>query len=186
MKYISAILVALALIFGTWYVASPYYSLSGLRDAAVAGDADGLEDHVDFASLRVSMKSEFKSKLKEEAAKEDANPFLATAGLLLADRIVDGMLDNMMTPDGIAQMIKISQDKTENAGNIIAQGDPKKADDKADDKFDDWEVERIGLSQFRLSDPTNENTPVLIFERDGLGWKLSDVDMRDVELPSLR
>lgn len=182
MKYIIAILVALALVFGAWYVASPYYSLSGLRDAAVEGDADGLEDHVDFGSLRESIKGEFKTKLKEEAAKEDANPFLATAGLLMADRIVDGMLDNMMTPDGIAQMIKISKDKAENVSNVV----PNKDQNSTNDKFDEWEVERIGLSEFRLSNPKDDKTPVLIFQRDGLGWKLSDVDMTDVELPSLR
>ncbi len=182
MKYIIAILVALALVFGAWYAASPYYSLSGLRDAAVAGDADGLEDHVDFSSLRESIKGEFKTKLKEEAAKEDANPFLATAGLLMADRVVDGMLDSMMTPSGIAQMIKISKDKSENVGNVVASEDKN----TANDKFDDWEVERIGLSEFRLTNPKDDQTPVLIFQRDGLGWKLSDIDMAGVKLPSLQ
>ena len=108
MKYILAIIATLALIFGAWYGASPYVALSGLRDAAAAGDAKGLEDHVDFASLRASVKTEFKAKLSAEAQKEDANPLLATVGLALADRMVDAMLDNMMTPSGIAKMIKIS------------------------------------------------------------------------------
>ncbi len=182
MKYIIAILVALALVFGAWYAASPYYSLSGLRDAAVAGDADGLEDHVDFPSLRESIKGEFKTKLKVEAAKEDANPFLATAGLLMADRVVDGMLDSMMTPSGIAQMIKISKDKSENIGQVVVSDDKN----TTNDKFDDWEVERIGLSEFRLSNPKDDQTPVLIFQRDGLGWKLSDIDMTGVKLPALQ
>lgn len=182
MKYITAIIVALALIFGAWYAASPYYSLSGLRDAAAAGDADGLEDHVDFGSLRASIKGEFKSKLKEEAAKEDANPFLATAGLLMADPLVDGMLDSMMTPSGIAQMIRISKDKSDSVGKVVVKVDQK----KTDDKFNDWEVERIGLSEFRLSNPKDSKTPILIFQRDGLVWKLSNIDMTDVELPALR
>ncbi len=48
MKYIIAILIALALVFGAWYAASPYYSLSGLRDAAVAGDADMLATIIQY------------------------------------------------------------------------------------------------------------------------------------------
>ncbi len=182
MKYIFAIIAILALIFGVWYAASPYIALSGLHDAAAAGDAKGIEEHVDFASLRASVKSEFKARLSAEAAKEDANPLLATVGLALADRMVDGMLDNMMTPSGIAKMIKISQDKAEDVSAVVAQDEQK----PAVDKFDEWEVERIGLSEFRLSNPNDRQNPELIFQRDGLGWKLSNVDMTHMELPLLQ
>lgn len=182
MKYMFTIIALFALIFSGWYTTSPYIALSGLHDAAVAGDAKGLENHVDFSSLRESIKSEFKAKLSAEADREDANPLLATVGLALADHMVDGMLDNMMTPNGIAKMIKISKDKTKRFGDVAAQDEQN----EAVDKFDEWEVKRIGLSEFHLSNPNDRKTPELIFQRDGLGWKLSNVNMMHMELPSLR
>ncbi len=179
MKYSVAILLALTLIFGGWYAASPYYSLSGLRDAAAAGDVDGIENHVNFPALRNSIKSEFKSKLNAQAAR---NPFIEAAGIALADRIMDEMLDNMMTPDGIAQMVKITKDTTEQRGNLVA----KEGQNRANGKYDAWAIERVSLSEFRLSNPNDDKSPILIFQRDGLGWKLSAVDMTAVDLMGLR
>lgn len=171
-KYSIAGFTIVALLFGTWYFASPYYSLSGLRDAAVAGDAGALEDHVDFISLRKSVKTELKSKMAEAKPEQGSGP-LADITSIFADRLLDGMIDGMMTPDGIARVIEISNKKGDNASNSNESSD-----------FDKWHVDRDGLSTFRLSNTQNENSPILIFKRDGLSWKLSDVDMRNVKLPS--
>ena len=171
-KYIIGVIAILALAFGGWYFASPSLALKGLRDAAIAGDADALEERVDFPQLRESLKLEFKAKMVEELAKEKDNPF-AGLGLALADQMVDSMLDGLLTPRGIAKLIKDQNSKNEASG-----------EQEADQPMPDYEIERIGLSKFKVSKPNDPNSAVLIFKRDGIGWKLSEIDLSNVELPN--
>ncbi len=170
-KYIIGAIALLVILFGAWYFASPTYALKGLRDAAVAGNADALEAHVDFPALRESLKSEFKAKIMEEVTKPDAGP-MAALGIAFADKMLDTMLDGLMTPQGIARLIKQNQKKS--------SGDAKGAPEKS---FDNFEIKRSGLSKFTVINPSDANSPALIFKRDGLGWKLTEIDMSNIDFP---
>lgn len=52
-----------AIAFGPANFASPYWTLRQLRAAATTGDPDAIEKHVDFPSLRESLKAEFQAKI---------------------------------------------------------------------------------------------------------------------------
>lgn len=170
-KYIIGILALIIIGFGGWYFASPYMALNGLKDAVEEGDADDLESRVDFPAVRESLKSDLKAKMTEELTKEDSDPF-AALGLALADKLVDNVLDGLLTPQGIAKLIQ-----KRNKGDDAAEGDAT----ENEDSFDDFELKRIGLSKFRLINTKDENSPQLVFTRDGLSWKLSRVDMSEVD-----
>jgi hypothetical protein len=57
----AAVLLILA-PFGWWF-ASPWWTLSRMRDAARAGDADALAAHVDFPALRASTREQLRPRL---------------------------------------------------------------------------------------------------------------------------
>lgn len=176
------ILVALAMLvaaFGGWYFASPSYALMSLHDAVKAGDADAMEDHIDFPAVRESVKMTIKEKMAEQVSAPDADP-LAALGMAMADKLLDPMIDGMLTPNGVAKLI-------EHGGALSAvSGDGKdtaKVDTNDSQQTPNYQIEREGLSEFTVSFPDDEKTPQLVFQRHGLSWKLSAIDVSKLELP---
>lgn len=171
---IFAIVGALVLALGiVWYFASPSYAMMQLRDAAMSGDEAELEEAVDFPRVRETLKSDIKAQVAQEVAKggEDG---MAAMGAAFAMAMIDPMIDGFINADTIAAMVR--EGKLER--NASAPAEPR------EEAQTDWEIERDGLSRF-VARPTGEDTedaPGLVFERDGLGWKLVEIDMPDREL----
>lgn len=161
---IAALLIALGV---GWYFASPSMTLSSMRDAAEAGDADRLAAYIDFPALRTSMKEELKAKMAAEIAKQDNNPF-AALGAAIGMGMIDGMVDGMVTP---ASMRAVFSTKKEGAQGQITAVDASKSD---------MRVQRDSFDQFTLIDEsTGGKGGRLIFKRDGLGWKLAALRLPD-------
>jgi hypothetical protein len=168
------ILAGVALIAGTgaWYWGSPLWAMSQLRDAAIEGDEDDLRDRINFASVREALKADLGARMVTEMAKEPENPFGAM-GSMMAMGFVGGMVDAMVTPEGMAAMIKEGKMRRASAP-VAAAGEPATTEPPAD-----WNIERDGFSRFRATPLTadNQEPPTLVFERDGLGWNLVELDL---------
>jgi hypothetical protein len=173
-KYVIGLTLLLAALFGGWYYASPSLALKGLRDAVTNNDVAGLESRIDFPALRAAAKGQMKQKLSAEMKKPGA-PDLGILGDGLADKLLDKVVDGVVTPAGIAQMMK-------SQGKGAEDADAPASSLKADTKEPDYQIERSGISEFRVSNPKDKNSPVLIFTRHGLGWKLSNVDLSKLDL----
>jgi hypothetical protein len=171
-KYVLIALAAIALLFGGWYFASPTMALKGLADAAKTGDAAAIESRVDFPAVRSSFKDQFKAKLASEAAKPNADP-MAKMGMAFAEQLLNPVVDKMITPDAVAKMIA--------QGGKLGKAAPTK-DDASTKSADDWEIERTGFSEFRVQSSKDKGGPQLVFKRDGLSWKLSEIDISKVNL----
>ena len=171
-KYIIGVIAAAAIAFGVWYFVSPGYALSNMRDAAVEGDADKLEQYIDFASLRESMKAQLKAKMMVEMAKDD-NP-LGGLGMAIGMGMIDPMIDGMMTPEGMrAMMLQKSADQ-------LASGE---AIDEVE--APEWNIERVSFSEIRAYPKTenpDEEKAAMIFKRDGLSWRLSEIDLSEIPM----
>ena len=167
-KWILAAVAAVLLAGGGWYFASPALAMSGLRDAVVAGDKDELAERVDFPSVRESLKSQFMAMMTAEMEKEKAkgNEF-AGLGAMFATAIVGPMIDNFVTPSGLKAMVQHGQFKTDATAEK--------------QKEQEWEVERDGLDHFRAvpKAKAGEKVPKLLFKRDGLSWRLVDIEIPD-------
>ena len=75
MKKLVALVIALAVLVGGWWYASPLMALDGLRDAAQSGDQTDLEQRVDFPALRSSVKEQLRGvveQLRSVSAAEEA------------------------------------------------------------------------------------------------------------------
>jgi hypothetical protein len=88
-----------------FYVAWPLYAGYQIKTALDAGDAPGLTAHVDFDSVRASLRPAVAAKVDKVVG--DALSKAGTAGGVLADRlkaqimprIVDGVLAALVTPE---------------------------------------------------------------------------------------
>lgn len=151
-----------------WYWGSPAYAMSQLRDAALSGDEDALEDRIDFPSVRESLKADMAALMMAQVANQEQDGF-AAFGAALAMGMVGPMVDAMVTPAGMATMVK--------QGRLQRPGDTQE-DEGAPAE---WTIEREGFDQFRAKPETTDGSepPSLVFERDGLGWRLVEIDIPD-------
>lgn len=152
----AALLVALA---GGWYFASPAYTLSRMKAAAEARDDVALARNVDFPALRESLKAGMTQAI---LAEEDNEGGFGKLGSGIAMAMMSPMIDNMVSPAGLKAML---------ARRAPAESGGKGAKAEAEEV----EIDRVGLSEFRLGAKGREGA--MIFTRHGLGWKLSGVDL---------
>ncbi|WP_164549511.1 DUF2939 domain-containing protein [Tsuneonella rigui] len=163
-----AVAVVALLAVGGWYWGSPLYAMSQLKSAAMEGDAEALEDNIDFPKVRGSVKSQMRAAMAAELVKDDDNPF-GKLGAMMAMGMIDGIVDGLVTPEGMAAMIaegKMQKPRTTSASS-----------GSADKKPVEWTVERKGWDRFTAKPvvAAGQAAPSLQFERDGLGWKLAGI-----------
>jgi hypothetical protein len=173
MKKKSLLVLAAVIVLavaGGWYWASPLYAVNQLKDAAVSGDARELEDRIDFPRVRESVKSQMRAVMAAELTKPEMkdNPFGAL-GAMMAMGMIDGLVDGMVTPEGMAAMIE--------QGKMQRPNEPEQKNAAATIKPVEWNIERGGLDSFTASPvvASREIAPSITFERHGLGWKLADI-----------
>ncbi|WP_416907749.1 MAG: DUF2939 domain-containing protein [Polymorphobacter sp.] len=163
---------ALALCAGGWYFASPSIAMSGLRDAALAGDRQALAERVDFPAIRESLKEQVRAYMMKSIQNDDFNPF-AALGLMMAGAIIDGLIDSAVSPSGLKVMV--DRGKLDDPNNSLSD------DETAPVK---WEIIRDGIDIFRAipkndADAEIKSNVSLVFRRDGLGWDLVDIEINE-------
>ncbi len=165
-KWIVAIIAVLLLGLGAgWYFGSPYWTLREMRAAAVEGDADALAEHIDFESVRTSLREQLQAQMAAEMARQqNANNPFAALGMALANSMVGTIVDSVVTKEGMRQMMiagrpRGPQQQTEALGEPV-----------------DYNLERDGLDKFTVTPITeDEKVPSFVFERDGLSWKMTEI-----------
>lgn len=189
-KTLVAVSVAVIMILAVvWYFASPAYAMNQLKSAAESGDAVELEKRIDFPKVRESLKSQLRALMAREMAKPEMadNPFGKLGGML-AMGMVDGMVEGFVTPESMAAVIEEGKVQRMNAAPAKEIFDAANAPDyekPAQQKQVEWQIERDGFDKFTAtpSTPHGEPAPSLLFERDGLGWKLSGMNLPAEGMP---
>lgn len=161
-KKIILTLAAIVALTAGWVFGSPHWTLYQMASAAETRNGEKLANHIDFPSLRESMKSQLKGKMAAElAGEQEKNPF-AALGAALAINLVDGFIDALLTPEAMRAMF---------ANAPSAQGTKNAAGFSSNDADIHY-----GLNEFRLTPRAgNSDGSAMIFKRHGLGWKLADI-----------
>ena len=167
--------VALLTVMGAAYVAGgPFITMHGIRSAIQQQDSEMLSEYVDFPVLRANLKDQFNAQFtKEIAATTKDNPF-AALGMMFASKMIDGMMDSMVTPTGIANLA---------AGRKPAHPmDASKSEPGASqtEPFKNARYAYDSLSRFSVwvkSDDGSETRMVLA--RQGFSWKLNNIIVPD-------
>lgn len=195
MKKILALILALALLVGGWWYASPLMALDGLRDAAEAGNEAELEERVDFPAVRSSLKEQLRTALTEAAQDQSGSNPLGAAGAALGLGFVDPIVDNTVTPEWVAKTLVEGQKRQAQidaarealpirepaAPDTPGTPGPRSAEepDTAPQGEPEFAIERQGFNNFRVTieSPAGGSDIILLFARDGLGWDLVGVEM---------
>jgi hypothetical protein len=163
-------LVVVIVLSGAYLYASPYLTVSKVRRAAQAGDAETVGEHVDFPALRESLKGSFGAFMAKQMAKDDtmrSNPF-AALGAGLAMMVADKMVDLMITPEGVQAMIEGQRPQPQRSSPAATRESQQSDPVMRYETFDRFTV------TFRNNDrPQDQFT--LVWRRSGLTWKLSSV-----------
>ncbi|MXO75766.1 DUF2939 domain-containing protein [Altererythrobacter aerius] len=153
-----------------WYFASPAYAMNQLKNAAQSGDSTQLEESIDFPKVRESLKTQLRAVMAREMAKPEIedNPF-GKIGAVIAMGMVDGIVEGFVTPESMYAMIE--EGKMQKPGEIGAQA--------GEAKSVNWDIDRDGFDTFTATPKAadGKSGPCLIFERYGLGWKLSGLKL---------
>lgn len=161
--WIIAIGVAFAL-FALAYGASPYVAVRGFVAAAKQGDAEKLRGSVDFPAVRADLKPQLTAAVTTRMERDPAmrgNP-LAGLGAMLMPSILDRMIDSVVTPEGIAALVRVGR---------VGHAETDSAPQRVDYVFHYLARDRFAATLRRrgaAGDPVS-----LVFERRGLfTWRL--------------
>lgn len=164
---------------------SPHLALGELRDAIDEGDEEKLRDHVDFPVLRENLKDQLNAVLMEEASDGMAENPLGALAIGLASRLVEPVVDSLVTPAGIAQLARGDNPARDLAGDAFRRDarTGTAAEDSTPEReernpFDDARLTRDSLDRFSVWVPTEEagsDEIRLVLHREGLTWKLTNI-----------
>lgn len=184
-------IAVLVVIFCAWYYATPYLAFSAMKAAADKKDAQALSEYVDYPAVRESLKATFKAKMAGELVKggANANPF-AALGMMLAGTLVDTMVDAMITPQGLANLMSADQSapmvhapsKPQQETQTLLPTQTQESKNEASERdtvitrrYADWN--RFEISASKRDKPDDKVTMVLV--RQGIAsWKLSAIDLQ--------
>jgi len=159
--------VIVALIINcVWFYATPYITLYHIKKAIEAQDAAEISRYMDFPSLRENLKT----SLAVRKAAGGSNLFKSLRSLL-SGAVTDPMVDALVTPEGIATMIKGEKIFGKKGGNGQTSGQENEDDQEYSMGYET--INRFVLKTKNKDTPKKETG--FVFTRKGMSWKLSAV-----------
>ncbi|WP_445401021.1 DUF2939 domain-containing protein [Zobellella sp. An-6] len=184
MRILKLVLVMAAVLALGYGVAAPWLTVYQIREAADHRDSRALAEHVEFDSVRQSLKDQLNARMLRELGDDIRQNPLAALGAALANTVVDGLVDTYVTPAGIEQLMRgetpapgIPRREPPPAGNGNGNGGdaggPKTERRKP---FSDARMGYRSLNHFvvTMTDDSGKQAE-FILSRRGLGWKLTAI-----------
>lgn len=169
-RILTVAVVVAGLVLVTAY-ASPYWTLHQMRSAIDHHDADGFSDHVDFPSLRESVKGQIMAKIGTGTDKEDAkaDPF-DSVGHAMAIALLNPMVEAAISPAGVIAMIESGR------AGPSKQGSTVDASARSRDKID-YSVSYRSWDKVAVTTKDSDGGS-FVFKRHGIwDWKLSSIEL---------
>ena len=159
-------------LFAIYAAAAPYITVHQMKSAAKNHDGEGLSEHVEFPSVRQSLKDQMNAMLAKKMAEDEDlkdNPF-AVVGAAFAGMMVDKMVDAYVTPAGITQLMA-----GEKPQPLPGQGEEKSSGSDRT-PWADASMSYESLGKFVVRVKGNDGGEgQFVLRRRGLSWKLTDV-----------
>ena len=167
----SILVVAGILVVVAYIAAGPYLTLLDIKTGVIEKDSEKLADNIEFSTLRQNIKDQLNAKMMEKAATKIKDNPLAALAAGFATKMVDGMVDSFVTPNGLARVM---------GGKSLAK--PSATDTEASDKpptkddlFKNARYAYDSINQFSIWVPNQKGEEVrFILTRDILSWKLTN------------
>jgi hypothetical protein len=168
-------LATIALLLAVTSYFSPHWTIYQMRSAIEKRDYAAFSQYVDFPALRESFKQQMTAALVEKTAGKQENDPLAAIGKGIVASLVAPMLDIMITPAGVIEMMNTGIPKMTTAvvtSAITRAPSPAESIPDMELSYPGWDT-----VAFRRAD-TPEDTGSFILRRRGLwSWELAAVDV---------
>ena len=189
-KFLGSSVIAASVIAGSYAFVSPWLALRDFAQAFENQDTRKIEKLIDFPELREDIKVTAKAAMMKSAAVElEGDPF-AAMGIMMANAIVDPIIDQVVSPAGL-QLLFSAREMSggadglpENidalAKGLVSSGRGGEASRGIDDaRSVEVKTEYVGINEFEVqvsnADIFNESVSFYM-RREGLGgWKVSGV-----------
>ena len=163
------VFIALLLV-GGWFWRSPHAAVERLREATRSGDADQLQEIIDFEAVRANLKEDLRVAISDGADLEEDDP-LRTLGVALGELALDPLIDTFVSAEGLAAVAR---------SRMPENG----VDDESAER--NVHIDRRGPGSFiaRFEPSQSQelaNRTALEFGRRGMGWKLVRIVLPDTE-----
>jgi hypothetical protein len=170
-KKISICFSIVLLLVVTAVALGPFYAMHQLRQGLANQDTAILADVVDFPVLKANVKVQLEGFLTGQSPSDFKQTPFAAFAMSLASRVVDGMVDAVVTPQGLAALLH-----GVSPGKLGQGGQAKPPDAGTDGLFRNAVYHYDSPSQFSVWIPGEKDGRFqFIFTRSGLFWKLSNV-----------
>lgn len=179
-KSLTGLAVAAVLGGGGYLYATPYISLNQLREAVEAKDLPGIERHVDFPSVRASLKEQLKAKMTEEISRNsDDDPWMnlgmGALGYAIAEPMINMAVDAYISPAGLKTLLAGSQPQQGAGSGDQESGLPSVGPDNAKVNAG---YKTANLFVVSASDSGSGQVVRFNFERSELvNWKLKSLSL---------
>ena len=187
-KIFSYSAIAASVVTGCYAFASPWLALRDLKQAFEDQDTRKIEKLVDFPELREDIKVTAKAAMMKSAAIElEGNPF-AAMGIMMANAIVDPIIDQVISPAGLQLFFSAGEmsggaDGVPENIDAIARDLISSSDGGETSRGIEVKTEYVGINEFevqvRNADMFNESVSFFM-RREGLGgWKVNGIRVPD-------
>lgn len=169
-KKVAVWVIAIGLLGIAGYVAAmPYITVHQMKAAAEAQDGRALSEHIEFPSVRQSLKEQLNALIMKKMAEDQKlknNPF-AVLGAAFAGTLVERMVDLYVTPAGITQLMAGEKPQTQKMSNGgVSSSKPLSGADMSYESFDKFVVKIQGQ---------NGDAGEFVLRRSGLDWKVTEI-----------
>ncbi|MDA1332086.1 MAG: DUF2939 domain-containing protein [Proteobacteria bacterium] len=158
-------------ILSTWLFFTPHLAVNSMKSAAEARDVSKLASYVDFPAFKESLKMSINATVSAEVDKKEQEgvPF-ATLGAAMVMAFVDPLIDELVSPEGLAMMMKGEKP------NLNEESTNHKTQSGTDISMSYDDINRFIVA---VKKKDEAGKPLrLIFSRDGIfSWKLTAVDL---------
>lgn len=170
-------LFALALVGGAaWAYSGPYRAFADLKTAAAEGDRQAMEELVDFPAFRESVKDAIGTSVQRGLDGGERPGLLGTLGGMLAGAVAAPLVDQVVTPRGIAALTEgVRPGDREEGASAAADGERQRPGVRVRRGYEDLSTFVVRLHHAE----TDDELLSLVMRREGLDWRLSEVRLPD-------
>ena len=172
-------------LLGAYYAASPWLTVNKLKQAFEKKDTRQIEKIVDFPELREDFKEVAKATVMKNAAKElEGNPF-AALGMMMANALIDPLIDSVISPAGLQALLSTGEMSVQ-PSDVLNENNSWSSKESTTEEFKpspDLSVKMnyTHLNEFKieLSNKKVIAEPISLFmEREGFDdWKVTGIDI---------
>ncbi len=180
MKALKFLLPLLLVSLLAYALLSPYLALHQFKTALDNKDTVVLDSRINYPPLRDSLKSQMRNALASKLASRSngRSEAFASLGMGLAMMVIEPMVDSMVSPQGLAGMMRDNPHAASRSPDKAGSDAPAKTDPfaGATTHYRSWD-------QLDVVVPRPEGNISLVFKRDTLRWKLTDILLPASALP---